>query len=46
VPQDIIDAAFGDASMNTADMGKGIPAVGTGAIIGSAECKKRCGIST
>ncbi|CAA9956975.1 hypothetical protein CFE70_000556 [Pyrenophora teres f. teres 0-1] len=46
VPQDIVDAAFGDASMNKDDMGKGIPAVGTGAIIGSAECKKRCGIST
>lgn len=44
MPQDIIKAAFGALSMNTQDTGKNIPAVGTGAIIGSAECKKRCGI--
>lgn len=46
VPQDIISAAFGDASLNTQDVGSQIPFVGTGAIIGSAECKKRCGIQT
>ncbi|EUC49862.1 hypothetical protein COCMIDRAFT_83621 [Bipolaris oryzae ATCC 44560] len=46
VPQDIIGAGFGNDAFNAADVGKDIPAVGTGAIIGSAECKKRCGIST
>jgi hypothetical protein len=44
VPQDIIQAGFGAPGMNTQDVGRDIPAVGTGAIIGSAECKKRCGI--
>jgi hypothetical protein len=31
--------------MNTQDTGSRIPPVGTGAIIGSAECKKRCSMS-
>ncbi|KAI8939039.1 hypothetical protein NX059_004877 [Plenodomus lindquistii] len=44
VPQDIIQAGFGNAGINTVDLGKGIPEVGTGAIIGSAECKRKCGI--
>jgi hypothetical protein len=44
VPQDIIQAGFGNAGINTQDLGKDIPLVGTGAIIGSDECKKRCGI--
>ncbi|KNG44313.1 RmlC-like cupin [Stemphylium lycopersici] len=44
VPQDMVNAAFGDASLNIADLGSSIPEVGTGAIIGSEECKKRCGI--
>ncbi|RYN56898.1 hypothetical protein AA0118_g8061 [Alternaria tenuissima] len=46
VPQDVISAGFGDASLNTESLGQMIPAVGTGAIIGSAECKKKCGIQT
>jgi hypothetical protein len=46
VPQDLIQAAFGAETMNTQGTGQNIPAVGTGAIIGSAECKKRCGIKT
>jgi hypothetical protein len=46
VPQDVIGAGFGDASFNTDSVGQLIPAVGTGAIIGSAECKKKCGIQT
>jgi hypothetical protein len=46
VPQDVISAGFGDASLNTENLGQTIPAVGTGAIIGSAECKRRCGIQT
>jgi hypothetical protein len=44
VPSDIIAAAFGADGMDTQSVGGNIPAPGTGAIIGSAECKKRCGI--
>jgi hypothetical protein len=44
MPQEIIKAAFGISGMNTQDTGGRIPAVGTGAIIGSAECKRRCGM--
>ncbi|CAO2654375.1 Nn.00g111080.m01.CDS01 [Neocucurbitaria sp. VM-36] len=44
VPQDIIQAGFGDFALNTEDLGRYIPEVGTGAIIGSAECQQRCGI--
>lgn len=44
MPEDVVRSAFGNAGMNTQEGGKKIPAVGTGAIIGSAECKKRCGI--
>ncbi|KAH9864550.1 hypothetical protein J1614_010485 [Plenodomus biglobosus] len=44
VPQDIIQAGFGSSAINTVELGNGIPDVGTGAIIGSSECKKRCGI--
>jgi hypothetical protein len=43
-PSDMIAAAFGADNMDTQAVGGNIPAVGTGAIIGSAECKKRCGI--
>lgn len=45
VPQDIIKAGFGSAAVNTGELGKNIPDVGTGAIIGSEECKRKCGIS-
>ncbi|KAH7390726.1 RmlC-like cupin domain-containing protein [Pyrenochaeta sp. MPI-SDFR-AT-0127] len=44
VPQDIIQASLGNPNLNTDDLDKFIPGVGTGAIIGSAECQKRCGI--
>jgi hypothetical protein len=44
VPADIIQAGFNDPSIDTADLGRNIPEVGTGAIIGSEECKKRCNI--
>jgi hypothetical protein len=44
-PTDIIQAGFHDPTINTADLGRSIPEVGTGAIIGSEECKKRCGIT-
>lgn len=43
-PQDIIQAGFGSSAINIVDLGSNIPAPGTGAIIGSIECKKRCGI--
>jgi hypothetical protein len=44
VPADIIQAGFNDPTINTADLGRDIPEVGTGAIIGSDECKKRCNL--
>ncbi|KAF2819642.1 RmlC-like cupin [Ophiobolus disseminans] len=45
VPEDIIRAGFGrKESFNPQEVGMAIPRVGTGAIIGSEECKKRCGI--
>ncbi|KAH7410344.1 RmlC-like cupin domain-containing protein [Phaeosphaeria sp. MPI-PUGE-AT-0046c] len=44
MPQHIVQAAFGASGINAQDIGKNIPAVGTGAIIGSEECKQRCGI--
>lgn len=44
VPPDIIQAGFGSAAIDIEDLGKAIPEVGTGAILGSEKCKKRCGI--
>ncbi|KAF1833195.1 RmlC-like cupin [Decorospora gaudefroyi] len=44
VSQPVIKAAFGDDNLNIEALGNDIPDVGTGAIIGSAECKSRCGI--
>lgn len=44
VPQDIIRAGFGSAAINIEELGRKIPEVGTGAIVGSDECKERCGI--
>jgi hypothetical protein len=38
----MIRAAFGDADLNTEDLGKRIPPVGTGSVLGSQECLKRC----
>ncbi|KAF2134591.1 RmlC-like cupin [Dothidotthia symphoricarpi CBS 119687] len=45
IPRDIIQAAFGNAGLDTEDLGESIPDVGTGAVAGSAECKLRCGIA-
>lgn len=45
VPQDIVQAGFGRSSIDITDLGKDIPEVGTGAIIGSEECRKKCGTS-
>ncbi|KZM26794.1 uncharacterized protein EKO05_0000359 [Ascochyta rabiei] len=44
VPSDMVQASFGDENLDTAQLGKGIPGVGTGAVRGSPECLKRCGI--
>jgi hypothetical protein len=38
----MIRAAFGDADLNTEDLGKRIPLVGTGSVLGSQECLERC----
>ncbi|KAH6644045.1 RmlC-like cupin domain-containing protein [Boeremia exigua] len=43
-PDMMKQAAFGDQNFDSAKMGKGIPDVGTGAVRGSYECRKRCGI--
>jgi hypothetical protein len=43
-PSDIIAAGFGDDGLDTHRLGEKIPGVGTGAVIGSAECRKKCGI--
>jgi hypothetical protein len=40
----MIRAGFGNETLDTAQLGKGIPDVGTGAVRGSPECMKRCGI--
>ncbi|KAF1931621.1 RmlC-like cupin [Didymella exigua CBS 183.55] len=44
IPDDMKRAAFGDEDLDTAQLGKEIPDVGTGAVRGSPECLKRCGI--
>jgi hypothetical protein len=44
IPDDMRRAAYGDENLDTAELGKGIPDVGTGAVRGSPECLKRCGI--
>lgn len=43
MPKDIIQAGFGKA-IDVDAVGRDIPPVGTGAIIGSEECKRRCGV--
>ncbi|KAF9696739.1 hypothetical protein EKO04_005419 [Ascochyta lentis] len=44
VPSDMVQASFGDENLDTAQLGKGVPDVGTGAVRGSPACLKRCGI--
>ncbi|KAF2631765.1 RmlC-like cupin [Macroventuria anomochaeta] len=44
IPDDMKRAAFGNENLDTAQLGKRIPDVGTGAVRGSPECLKRCGI--
>ena len=44
LPDDMVRAAFGDADLNTEQLGKGIPPVGTGSVLGSEECLKRCNL--
>jgi hypothetical protein len=46
MPNEMIKAAFGNnADIDIDNVGKQIPAVGTGSVLGSEECKKRCKIS-
>lgn len=44
LPLDLVKAGFGGADLNYEKIMRGIPDVGTGSIMGSAECKKRCGL--
>ena len=44
IPDDMKQAAYGDKTLNTTQLGSKIPPVGTGAVPGSFECRKRCGI--
>jgi hypothetical protein len=44
-PADMIAAAFGNnPDVEVSKIGKKIPDVGTGSVMGSAECMRRCGI--
>ena len=49
LPPDLIKAAYGGNGMfdgaNLANIEGVVPPVGTGAIMGSAECKAKCGLS-
>lgn len=44
IPDDVKRAAFGSENLDTAQLGAEIPGVGTGAVRGSFECRKKCGI--
>ena len=44
LPHDNIRAAFGNNGLDVESLGKHIPEVGSGSIMGSAECMKRCGL--
>lgn len=44
-PEDMIKAGFGNADMDVQGAGRGIPEVGTGSVLGSAECMARCNIT-
>lgn len=44
LPLDIVNAGFGNANADFQIWGKRVPPVGTGSVMGSAECMKRCGI--
>jgi hypothetical protein len=45
LPTEMVKAGFGNnGAFNVGDIGKKIPDVGTGAVLGSEECLKRCGI--
>jgi hypothetical protein len=40
----MLRAAFGYADIDYQALGKQIPDVGTGSVLGSEECLKRCGL--
>ncbi|KAF2115297.1 RmlC-like cupin domain-containing protein [Lophiotrema nucula] len=44
IPQEILAASFGIPDFNVEEMKKGVAGVGTGSVMGSYECQKRCGI--
>ncbi|KAF2739459.1 RmlC-like cupin [Polyplosphaeria fusca] len=44
IPHEVLAAAFGDDEFDAGTVGKNIPKVGTGSVMGSAECRRRCGI--
>jgi hypothetical protein len=44
IPDNMRRAAFGMPDLNTTHLGSKIPPVGTGAVDGSFECRKKCGI--
>lgn len=46
MPSELVKAGFGGYGnkLDFDDVVKNVPAVGTGAILGSAECRKRCGL--
>jgi oxalate decarboxylase/phosphoglucose isomerase-like protein (cupin superfamily) len=44
LPRDMVKAGFGGVDLDFDKIDKNIPPVGTGSILGSAECRKRCGI--
>jgi hypothetical protein len=47
LPPSVVAAAFGNKfSGNITALSSDIPAVGTGAALGDAECLKRCGMSS
>jgi hypothetical protein len=44
LPAEMMKAALGDASFHIDDLKKDIPEVGTGSVLGSYECRARCGL--
>ena len=43
LPDQLVAAAFGSKD-NATSFGANVPAVGTGAAMGSAECRAKCGL--
>jgi hypothetical protein len=46
LPEEMIYAGFGNnGDVDVGSIGKEIPGVGTGSVLGSIECLKRCGLT-